>query len=105
LAQNFTDNYCYRFYKNFQTKDMKKLELTRHDIAPLALLFVSLSLMITGIVLKSLIVLAGVTGLVLAWFLCIDTLIANYRMNMIKRIVFAGIVIMLPIALAMYMGA
>ena len=84
---------------------MKKLELTRQDIAPLALLFVSLSLMITGIVLKSLIVLAGVTGLVLAWFLCIDTLIANYKMNMIKRIVFAGIVIMLPIALAMYMGA
>lgn len=84
---------------------MKKLELTRHDIAPLVLLFISLSLMVTGIVLKSLIVLAGVTGLVVAWFLCIDTVIANYKMNTIKRIVFGGIIIMLPIALAMYLGA
>ena len=84
---------------------MKKLDLTRNDIAPLALLFISLSLMAIGIVLKSLIVLAGVTGLVFAWFLCIDNLIANYKMNTIKRIVFGGIIIMLPIALAMYMGA
>jgi hypothetical protein len=84
---------------------MKKLELTRQDVAPLILLFASLALMIVGIVLKSLIVLAGVTGLVLAWFLCIDTLIANHKMNTIKRIVFGGIIIMLPIALAIYMGA
>ncbi|TKK66387.1 hypothetical protein FC093_17585 [Ilyomonas limi] len=84
---------------------MKKLDLTRQDIAPLALLFVSLSLMIIGIVFKSLIVLAGVTGIVLAWFLCIDTLIVNHKMNIIKRIVFGGIIIALPIALAMYMGA
>ena len=84
---------------------MKKLELTRQDAAPLTLLFVSLSLMIIGIALKSLIVLAGVTGLVVAWLLCIDTMIANYKMNMIKRIVFGGIIIALPIALAMYMGA
>jgi len=84
---------------------MKKLDLKRQDIVPLALLFVSLSLMIVGIVLKSLIVLAGVTGLVLAWFLCIDTLIVNYKMNTVKRIVFGGIIIALPIALAMYMGA
>jgi len=84
---------------------MKKLDLTRQDIAPLMLLLVSLSLMVIGIVLKSLIVLAGVTGLVLAWFLCIDTLIVNHKMNMIKRIVFGGIIIALPIALAVYMGA
>lgn len=84
---------------------MKKLDLTRQDIAPLALLFVSLSLMIIGIVFKSLIVLAGVTGIVLAWFLCIDTLIVNHKMNIIKRIVFGGIIIALPVALAMYMGA
>ena len=84
---------------------MKKPDLMRHDIVPLALLFVSLSLMILGIVLKSLIVLAGVTGLVLAWFLCIDALIVHYKMNTIKRIIFGGIIIALPIALAMYMGA
>ena len=84
---------------------MKKLDLTQQDIAPLMLLLVSLSLMVIGIVLKSLIVLAGVTGLVLAWFLCIDTLIVNHKMNMIKRIVFGGIIIALPIALAVYMGA
>jgi len=84
---------------------MKKLEVMRHDIAPLILLFASLALMIVGIVLKSLIVLAGVTGIVLAWLLCIDTLIANYKMNIIKRIIFAGIIIMLPIAVAVYMGA
>ncbi len=84
---------------------MKKLDLTRHDIAPLMLLFISLSLMVIGIMLKSLIVLAGVTGLVIAWFLCIDTLIVNYKMNIIKRIVFGGIIIMLPIALALFMGA
>jgi hypothetical protein len=84
---------------------MKKLDLTRQDIAPLMLLLVSLSLMVIGIILKSLIVLAGVTGLVLAWFLCIDTLIVNHKMNIIKRIVFGGIIIALPIALAVYMGA
>lgn len=84
---------------------MKKLDITKNDMAPLALLFVSLALMITGIVLKSLVVIAGVTGLVLAWFLCIDTLIANHRMNMVKRIVFGSIIISLPILFAMYMGS
>ncbi len=84
---------------------MKKLEVTRQDMMPLTLLTVSVSLMIAGVLLKSMIVLAGVTGLVCAWFLCIDTLIANYKMNLVKRIIFGGIIIVLPIAIAAYMGA
>lgn len=84
---------------------MKKLDITKKDIAPLILLMVSMALMITGILLKSLVVVAGVTGLVLAWFLCIDTLIANHRMNMIKRIVFGSIVISIPMIMAFYMGS
>ena len=90
--------------KNKIIKNVKKLELTRQDIAPIALLIFSLLLMGTGVLFKSLIVLAGVTGIVCAWFLCIDTFIANHKMNMIKRIVFGGIIIMLPLAIAMYMG-
>ena len=82
---------------------MKKLDLTKNDITPLALLFFSFSLLITGIILKSLIVIAGFTGLVIAWFLCIDTILANRRMNLVKRIVFGGIVIFLPVLFAIYM--
>jgi len=61
--------------------------------------------MAIGILLKSMVVIAGVTGMVLAWFLCIDTLIANHKMSLIKRIVFGSIIISLPMAIAFYMGA
>ncbi len=47
---------------------MKKLDITKKDIAPLILFMVSMALMITGILLKSLVVVAGVTGLVLPGF-------------------------------------
>ena len=82
---------------------MKKLDLTKNDITPLALFFFSFSLLIIGIILKSLVVIAGFAGLVIAWFLCIDTILANQRMNPIKRIVFGGIVIFLPVLFALYM--
>ena len=84
---------------------VKKLALKRNDVAPIVLLIVSLIFMAFGLFFKSLIVLAGVTGLVCAWFLCIDNLIANYNMNMIKRIIFGGIIILMPVAIAFYMGA
>ncbi len=84
---------------------MKKLDLTKNDITPLALLFISLALLISGVILKSLIVIAGVTGLVFAWFLCIDNMIANHKMNIIKRIFFAAIIISLPVMFSVYLGS
>ena len=82
---------------------MKKLDLTKNDVTPLALFFFSFALLITGILLKSLLVIAGVAGLMIAWFLCIDTILANQRMNMIKRVMFVSIVIMLPVLFDVYL--
>ena len=84
---------------------MKNLELTKNDIAPLALLFISFALLTIGVSLKSLLVIAGFTGLVIAWFLCIDNMIANHKMNNIKRIVFGGIIVSIPLIFALYMGS
>ncbi len=84
---------------------MKKLELTKNDIAPIALLFISAVLMLSGIAFKSLLVLAGVGGLVVAWFLCIDTIIVNHKMNTIKRILFGGIIVFIPLLFAVYLGS
>ncbi len=85
--------------------EMKKMELTKNDIASVALLFIGAALLMSGIALKSLLVLAGVGGLVVAWFLCIDNIIANHKMNTIKRIVFGGIVVFIPLLFAMYLGS
>ncbi len=84
---------------------MKKLELTKNDIAPIALLFISAALLMSGIAFKSLLVLAGVGGLVIAWFLCIDNIIANHKMNMMKRILFGGIVVSVPLLFSLYLGS
>lgn len=68
------------------------------------LLAVSAGLMTISIVLKSMLVIAGATGLVFAWFLCIDKLIAASRLSLIYKLILAGIVIGLPIAITAYMG-
>ena len=86
-------------------KMMKKLNLTKHDVAPLSLLLISLPLLIAGLFLKNLVVVAGITGLLFTWFLCIDTIIVNHQMNWVKRIVFGSIVILLPIMFAVYLGS
>ena len=84
---------------------MKKLELTKRDITLLALLVVSLPLLLIGVFLKSLLVIAGVAGLVITWFISIDHVIANHNMNMMKRILFGGIIIFLPLLFAFYLKA
>lgn len=81
------------------------MELTKSDIASLALLFISAALLMSGIAFKSLLVVAGVGGLVIAWFLCIDNIIANYKMNVIKRILFGGIVVFIPLLFTLYLGS
>jgi len=72
--------------------------------APFMLLLVSLVLLIVGIVLKSAVVVAGVTGLVIAWFLCIDSLIVSSKISVARRVALFVTVISLPIAIALYMG-
>ncbi len=81
------------------------MELTKNDIASITLLFIGFTLLATGILLKSLLVIAGFGGLVIAWFLCIDNVIANHEMNIIKRIVFGGIIIFIPLMFALYLGS
>lgn len=78
--------------------------MKKADVAPLMLLIVSLGLMFIGIVLKSMVVIAGVTGLVVSWFLCIDYLLVNHKMPAVKKIVFALAVIGLPICITMFIG-
>ena len=84
---------------------MKKLDLTKNDITPLALLLISLPVLLIGVFIKSLMVIAGVTGLVIAWFICIDHVIANHKMNIVKRILFGCIIIFLPLLFAVYLQA
>jgi len=83
---------------------VKKLVLNKTDYAPLALLLISAALMIASIVLKSMLVIAGVTGLVIAWFLCIDKLISAAKLSVTYRVLLAGIAIGLPVAITIYMG-
>jgi hypothetical protein len=78
--------------------------MKRSDTAPLILLVISLILMFIGIVLKSLVVIAGVTGLVIAWFLCIDTLIVNLKLSVVKKVVLLATVIGLPILVTYFMS-
>jgi len=83
---------------------VKKFVVNKRDYAPLALLFISAALMAVSIILKSTMVIAGVTGMVIAWFLCIDTLISAQRLSLAYRILLAGIAVGLPIAVTAYMG-
>jgi len=83
---------------------VKNLVLNKKDYAPLALLLVSAALMIVSIVLKSLLVIAGVTGLVIAWFLCIDKLISAAKLSIAYRVLLIGVAIGLPVAITIYMG-
>lgn len=78
--------------------------MRKGDVGPLILLIVSLGLMFLGVVLKSMVIVAGVTGLVISWFLCIDTLIVNHKMPLVKKAVFALAVIGLPIAVTVFIG-
>lgn len=83
---------------------MKKLVLNKTDYAPLALLLISVALMIVSIVFKSMLVIAGVTGLVIAWFLCIDKLISAAKLSVAYRLLLAVVAIGLPVAITIYMG-
>ncbi len=83
---------------------MKEFVVKKKDYAPLALLIISVSLMIVSIILKSTLIIAGVTGLVVAWFLCIDTLISASKLSTTYKVFLAVIVIGLPVAVSAYMG-
>ena len=84
---------------------MKKLDLTKNDVMLLFLFTAGFILLFTGIFLKSLLAIAGAAGIIAAWFLCIDNVIANHKMNFIKLIVFGSIILFLPLFFALYMGA
>ena len=60
--------------------------------------------MAVSVLLQSMLVIAGVTGLVIAWFLCIDKLISASKLSIAYRVVLAGIAIGLPLAVTVYMG-
>jgi len=83
---------------------VKKFVLTQKDYAPLALLFISVSLMALSVILKSMLVIAGVTGLVIAWFLCIDKLISASKLSLAYRVLLIGITVGLPIGVTIYMS-
>lgn len=83
---------------------MKNFVITKKDYAPLALLFISVALMIISVVLQSMLVIAGVTGLVVAWFLCIDKLISASKLSIAYRVILAGIAVGLPVAVSVYMS-
>ncbi len=84
---------------------MKKLDVTRNDVFPLFLFTAGLILLIAGIFLKSLLTVAGVTGLIAAWLLSIDNVIANHKMHTVKLIVFSSIILLLPLVFAVYLSA
>ena len=78
--------------------------MKKGDVGPLVLLIISLGLLFLGVILKSIVIIAGVTGLVVSSFLCIDTLIVNQKMTLVKKAVFALAVIGLPIAITVLIG-
>jgi hypothetical protein len=78
--------------------------MKKGNAGPLVLLIISLGLLFLGILLKSLVIIAGVTGLVISWFLCIDTLIVDQKMPVVKKAVFALAVIGLPIVVTVLIG-
>ena len=83
---------------------MKKLNLTKNDWMPLGLFSLGLLLLAVGIFMKSLLAIAGVAGLLLAWFFSIDNVIANHKMSPVKLIVFGSIILFLPCFFAIYLG-
>jgi hypothetical protein len=72
--------------------------------SPLILLAVSTILMAISVVFKSTLVLAGVTGLVIGWFLCIDKLISASQLSLSAKILFAGVVVGLPVFVSVVIG-
>ena len=84
---------------------MKKLDLTKNDLLLLFLFTAGFILLFTGIFLKSLVAVAGVAGLITAWFLSIDSIIANHKMHLAKLIVFGSIILFLPLFFAVYLSA
>ena len=83
---------------------VKNFVITKKDYAPLALLIVSVGLMIVSVVLQSMLVIAGLTGLVVGWFLCIDKLISAAKLSIAYRVVLACVAIGLPVAISVYMS-
>lgn len=84
---------------------MKKLDITKKDFVLLALFITGLTLLLAGVLFKSLWMTAGVAGLVIAWFLSIDNIISNHRMHLVKLIVFSSIILFLPLFFAFYLSA
>jgi len=80
------------------------ITVKKKEFAPLVLLIVSVVLMAISVMLKSMLVIAGVTGLVVAWFLCIDRLIASSKLSLAARLVFAGAVVGLPVFVTVAMS-
>jgi len=74
------------------------------EFTPLLLLIVSMVLMTVSIILKSLLIIAGATGLVVAWFLCIDRLLTSSKLSLSARLLFAGAVIGLPVFVTVVMS-
>jgi hypothetical protein len=68
------------------------------------LLVVSIALMAVSVMLKSMFVIAGVTGLVIGWFLCIDKLITASQLSLSAKVLFAVVVIGLPVVISGVMG-
>jgi len=83
---------------------VKKFVVEKKDYAPMALLLISIVLMAVSIILKSTLVIAGVTGLVVAWFLCIDKLISSSKLSLAYKVILAAVAIGLPVAVSAYMG-
>lgn len=78
--------------------------MKKRDLAPLLLLLVSICLMAISIVFKSMLVLAGVTGLVTGWLLCIDKLITAQQLPPTAKVLFAGVAIGLPVFVSIFLG-
>jgi hypothetical protein len=83
---------------------VKEFVAKKKDYAPLALLLVSTVLLFVSLMLKSMLVIAGLTGVVIAWFLCIDKLIAASRLSFTHRLLLACIAIGLPVIITIYLG-
>lgn len=83
---------------------MKTFVVNKKDYAPLALLLISVVLMAISVILKSTLVVAGVTGLVIAWFLCIDKLISASRLSLTYKVILAAVAVGLPVVVSVYLG-
>jgi len=77
----------------FIETEQKTTTVKNKTYSPIILLAVSIVLMAVSIALKSMFVIAGATGLVIGWFLCIDKLITAQQMSLSSKILFAGVAI------------